>query len=75
MYDTSLDIEVATREAVTEILEPALSDSVELFPQIKQAYWNVKGPKCIALHELFDDIAVPVDQQLWIAEAHLQAVG
>jgi starvation-inducible DNA-binding protein len=45
------------RKAVIAILQAQLADSFDLYSQIKQAHWNVKGAEFIALHELFDTVA------------------
>jgi starvation-inducible DNA-binding protein len=47
-------------KAATEqigILEGALSGTVHLYLLVKTAHWNIRGPRFIALHELFDEIA------------------
>ena len=61
MYKTRIDLKPAVRKKVIGLLQPALADAVDLFTQIKQAHWNVRGPSFIALHELFDDIAEQVE--------------
>jgi DNA-binding ferritin-like protein len=58
-----------TRRAVITILNDRLADAIDLQSQVKQAHWNVKGPHCIALHELFDKISdVMLEQIDQIAE-------
>lgn len=56
-YATKIDIPAATRDKVIALLNQQLADSFDLFSQIKQAHWNVKGMHFIALHELFDKLA------------------
>ena len=56
-YATKIDIPAATREKVIALLNQQLADTFDLFSQIKQAHWNVKGMHFIALHELFDKLA------------------
>jgi len=56
-YATKIDLPVATRNKVIEVLNQQLADSFDLFSQIKQAHWNVKGLQFIGLHELFDKLA------------------
>ena len=56
-YSTKIDIPAATRDKVIALLNQQLADTFDLFSQIKQAHWNVKGMHFIALHELFDKLA------------------
>jgi starvation-inducible DNA-binding protein len=54
---TRNDLNTATRGSMVHLLNQQLADTSDLFSQVKQAHWNVKGPNFIALHELFDDLA------------------
>lgn len=54
---TRNNLDAATRGAMVDLLNQQLADTSDLFSQVKQAHWNVKGPHFIALHELFDDLA------------------
>jgi len=62
---TRIDIKSKLRESMTALLNQQLADTLDLYTQVKQAHWNVKGPNFIALHELFDklaeDLEGPVD--------------
>ncbi len=60
MHRTKIDLADNVRAAIIGELSAALADSVDLSAQVKQAHWNVKGPSFIALHELFDQIALDV---------------
>jgi starvation-inducible DNA-binding protein len=76
MHPTRNDLSAKTRTAVRAVFAPLLLDAVDLFTQIKQAHWNVKGPNFIALHELFDTIAEASEE--WgdeIAERVMQLGG
>jgi starvation-inducible DNA-binding protein len=59
-YTTKIDIPAETRRAVVDLLNQHLADTFDLYSQIKQAHWNVKGLHFIALHELFDKLAADV---------------
>lgn len=61
MHNTKIDIKKDTREKMIEILNARLADSMDLTSQAKQAHWNVKGMNFIALHELFDQVAMQVE--------------
>ena len=54
---TSIDLDAGTRERMIPMLNARLADTIDLYTQIKQAHWNVKGSNFIALHKLFDDLA------------------
>jgi starvation-inducible DNA-binding protein len=56
-YATKIDLSAETRSKVVALLNQQLADTFDLFSQIKQAHWNVKGMHFIALHELFDKLA------------------
>jgi starvation-inducible DNA-binding protein len=56
-YKTHIDIPADKREPVIALLNQQLVDTLDLYTQVKQAHWNVKGPHFIALHELFDTLA------------------
>jgi len=62
---TRIDIKSKLRDSMTALLNQQLADTLDLYTQVKQAHWNVKGPNFIALHELFDklaeDLEGPVD--------------
>lgn len=51
------DLPEKVRANMVPLLEARLADSLDLYGQLKQAHWNVKGGSFIALHELFDEIA------------------
>jgi starvation-inducible DNA-binding protein len=61
MNPTKNDLGADVREAMVALLNQRLADTIDLFNQLKQAHWNVKGPHFIALHELFDDVAEHVE--------------
>jgi len=75
MYTTSIDLPKAVRDQVVPLLQAHLADAVDLFTQVKQAHWNVKGPNFIALHELFDKIAEIVEDQSDLLAERITALG
>jgi starvation-inducible DNA-binding protein len=54
---TRNDLAAGVREKMVALLNQQLADTADLFSQVKQAHWNVKGAQFIALHKLFDDLA------------------
>jgi starvation-inducible DNA-binding protein len=62
-FRSSVDLSRDTREDLIELLNSLLASSVDLFTQVKQAHWNIKGRHFFARHELFDDLAKHVRKQ------------
>ena len=56
-YATKIDLSAETRSKIVALLNQQLADTFDLFSQIKQAHWNVKGMHFIALHELCKKLA------------------
>jgi starvation-inducible DNA-binding protein len=56
-FETRIDIPEDAREKLIELLNARLADCADLYSQLKQAHWNVKGRDFIQLHELYDEIA------------------
>ena len=54
---THIDIPADKREPLCEMLNGHLAETFDLFSQVKQAHWNVKGKDFYQLHLLFDAIA------------------
>jgi starvation-inducible DNA-binding protein len=76
MNPTLNDIPEARRTKLIQLLNAQLASCADLFSQIKQAHWNVKGPSFIALHELFDQAAEQVEEYVdEIAERAVQLGG
>ena len=75
MYTSRIDITPAVREQVIVLLQTRLVDAVDLFTQVKQAHWNVKGPSFIALHELFDKVAETVEEHSDLIAERITALG
>jgi starvation-inducible DNA-binding protein len=61
MHKTRNDLPKTTRAKMIELLNARLADAIDLYNQIKQAHWNVKGMQFIALHELFDKVGEVVE--------------
>src|SRR5215472_14306131 len=76
VYETENDLPKNTRRQVIGLLNQRLADAIDLQAQLKQAHWNVKGPRFIGLHELFDKIAEEVESYVdTIAERVVQLGG
>ncbi len=76
MNPTKNDMTRDLRGKMVKLLNDRLVDTIDLFNQLKQAHWNVKGPSFIAIHELFDQVAEHAEE--WsddIAERAVQMGG
>ncbi|MCA9075859.1 MAG: DNA starvation/stationary phase protection protein Dps [Planctomycetaceae bacterium] len=56
-FNTRIDIPELTRESMVSLLNQQLADTFDLYTQIKQAHWNVKGMDFMPLHLFFDELA------------------
>jgi starvation-inducible DNA-binding protein len=75
MYQSKIDLSVASREKVIALLNQRLADAIDLGAQTKHAHWNVKGPSFIALHELFDKVAENVEEHIDELAERITALG
>jgi starvation-inducible DNA-binding protein len=60
MFATRNDMPEDDRVQLVELLNARLADTFDLYSQVKQAHWSVKGPDFIQLHELYDMVAETV---------------
>ena len=56
-FSTRIDIPAEARDALVELLNARLADAFDLYSQLEQAHWNVKGSDFIQLHALYDTVA------------------
>ena len=60
MFATRIDMPEDDRVQIVELLNARLADTFDLYSQVKQAHWSVKGADFIQLHELYDMVAEAV---------------
>jgi starvation-inducible DNA-binding protein len=56
-FPTKIDIPEPDRHVLIQLLNERMADTADLYSQVKQAHWNVKGSDFFQLHELFDTLA------------------
>lgn len=56
-FPTHIDLPENDRQPLIELLNGRLADTADLYSQVKQAHWNVKGLNFFQLHGLFDQLA------------------
>jgi starvation-inducible DNA-binding protein len=72
---TRIDLKGKLRDSMIALLNQQLADSADLYSQVKQAHWNVKGPHFIALHELFDKLAEGLEEPVDDLAERVTALG
>jgi len=60
-YKTKIDFSGATRKKLVDLCNQHLADTFDLYSQVKQAHWNIKGIHFMQLHEFFDTVAEAVE--------------
>src|SRR3954468_14736076 len=76
MFKTKNDLSEATRAKAVELLNARLADCIDLQTQTKQAHWNGKGRRFIALRGLCDKVNEAVEDYVDdIAERAVQLGG
>lgn len=56
-FRTHVDLDDTVRGPLIQMLNERLATTLDLYSQVKQAHWNIKGAQFFARHELFDRIA------------------
>ena len=75
LHKTRISIPEKKRVELIGMLNKTLACTADLYAQLKQAHWNVKGPEFIALHKLLDEIAERVEDQVDIIAERITSLG
>jgi starvation-inducible DNA-binding protein len=75
MFATRNDLAREIRGEMIALLNQQLADTFDLYSQVKQAHWNVKGPQFAALHKLFDDLAEELQSYVDLIAERTTALG
>src|SRR5215813_12659389 len=74
-FQTKIDLPQDIRQKAIALLNQQLADTLDLFSQIKQAHWNVKGMHFMQLHEFFDTLAEGVEDYVDLLAERVTALG
>ena len=75
MHSTHNGLDDKVRDTVCQLLTITLATTNDLYAQIKQAHWNVKGPNFYPLHLLFDEIAEEIENSADQIAERITALG
>lgn len=75
LHTTKISIAEKDRVPLINLLNVSLASTTDMYVQLKQAHWNVKGPEFIALHKLFDELAKGVEGQVDIVAERVTSLG
>jgi starvation-inducible DNA-binding protein len=64
MFTTQINLPVADRAQLVDLLNQQLANLSDLSSQTKQAHWNVRGRHFYQQHKLFEELAGVVDAHL-----------
>jgi starvation-inducible DNA-binding protein len=74
-FATKIDLADNGRQALVDLLNARLADTSDLYSQIKQAHWSVKGLHFSQLHELFDQLAGEIFPFIDLLAERVAALG
>jgi starvation-inducible DNA-binding protein len=60
-HQTKNDLSSNAKKVSIEALNARLADGIDLALLTKQAHWNLKGPRFIAVHEMLDQFRTEID--------------
>lgn len=65
----------STRTDLVALLNARLAETSDLYSQLKQAHWNVKGIHFQSLHDLFDKVADAVEPYADVLAERVTSLG
>ena len=75
-YKSHNDLSANAKAVSIGVLNARLAASIDLALLTKQAHWNIKGPRFIALHEMIDGFRTELDEHVdTMAERVVQLGG
>jgi starvation-inducible DNA-binding protein len=74
-FSTRNDLQEHLRINMITLLNQQLADTFDLYSQVKQAHWNVKGMNFMQLHRLFDELAASLSESADMLAERATALG
>ena len=75
IFQNSVAMKKAARAESIKALNQLLADIFDLMSQTKQAHWNIKGPRFIGLHKMFDEFAEGLEDYVDMIAERVTALG
>ncbi len=75
MRNTFCDLSLSIREKAAPLLQQSVANGLDLYSQIKQAHWTIKGPAFLLIHEFFDDLGSQVLEFVDVLAERLEQIG
>ncbi|MGE0206952.1 MAG: DNA starvation/stationary phase protection protein Dps [Candidatus Babeliales bacterium] len=75
LHKTRISIPEKKRVALIALLNKTLASVADLYAQLKQAHWNIKGMEFIAVHLMLDTIAEEVEEHVDIVAERVTTLG
>lgn len=75
MHATKNSLPEKDRVELCAILNKTLASTSDLYAQLKNAHWNIKGMSFIALHKLLDEIAEEIEEQVDVVAERITSLG
>lgn len=75
MKHTRIELPLKSREAMADLFQKRLAESIDLALRAKESHWNVRGPNFRSLHELFDDVHEVMENQADLLAERMRQLG
>jgi starvation-inducible DNA-binding protein len=75
LFKSRIDLPESTRKEVSDQLNETLAATLDVWSQVKQAHWNVKGKDFYQLHLLFDQVATELYEYVDLVAERITSIG